>query len=144
MPRKPPVGKSLAEVNPALAKEWHPTKNGDLTPMDVFPKSSVIVWWKCSKGDDHEWIATPGTRSKGVGCSVCANQKVVFSNCLATLNPDLAKEWHPTKNGDLTPFEVTPVSGKKVWWKCEHGEDHEWESTVANRAKGDRCTVCKT
>ena len=31
MPRKPPIGKSLAEVNPKLAKEWHLTKNGELT-----------------------------------------------------------------------------------------------------------------
>ncbi len=47
MPRKPPVGKSLAEVNPALAKEWHPTKNGDLTPFDFAAKSNKKVWWKC-------------------------------------------------------------------------------------------------
>ena len=34
MSRKPAKGKSLAEVNPQLAKEWHPTKNGDLTALD--------------------------------------------------------------------------------------------------------------
>ena len=32
MARKPPKGKSLAEVNPELAKQWHSSKNGDLTP----------------------------------------------------------------------------------------------------------------
>ena len=26
MPRKPPLGKSLAEVNPELVKEWRSTK----------------------------------------------------------------------------------------------------------------------
>jgi hypothetical protein len=31
MARKPPKGKSLAEVNHELAEQWHPTKNGDLT-----------------------------------------------------------------------------------------------------------------
>jgi len=36
MPRKPPKGKSLAELNPKLAKQWHLTKNEDLTPFDVF------------------------------------------------------------------------------------------------------------
>ena len=35
MSKKPPKGKSLAEVNPELAKQWHPTKNGDLTPFDI-------------------------------------------------------------------------------------------------------------
>ena len=36
MARKPPKGKSLAEVNPDLAKQWHQTKNGDLVPLDFF------------------------------------------------------------------------------------------------------------
>ena len=33
---------------------------------------------------------------------ICSNKKIVASNCLGTLNPELAKEWHPTKNGKLT------------------------------------------
>jgi len=35
MARKPPKGKSLAELNPKLAKQWHTSKNGDLTPFNV-------------------------------------------------------------------------------------------------------------
>ena len=27
--------------------------------------------------------------------------------------PQVAKERHPTKNGDLTPHDITPDSGKK-------------------------------
>lgn len=27
--------KSLAETHPEVSKQWHPTKNGDLTPYDV-------------------------------------------------------------------------------------------------------------
>ena len=84
MARKPPKGKSLAEVNPELAKQWHPTKNGDLTPNDVKAGSSKKVWWKCDKGDDHEWETAIGNRSIGKGCSICAGQKTVLSNCLAT------------------------------------------------------------
>ena len=43
MARKPPKGKSLAEVNPELAKQWHPTENGDLTPSDVSTGSGAKV-----------------------------------------------------------------------------------------------------
>ena len=32
---------------------------------------------------------------------------------LAEANPELAKQWHPTKNGELTPGDVTFHSGKK-------------------------------
>lgn len=35
---------------------------------------------------------------------------------LATEYPDIANEWHPTKNGILKPTDVTAGSHKKVWW----------------------------
>ena len=92
MARKPPKGKSLAEVNPELAKEWHPTKNGDLTTMDVTAGSAKKVWWKCDKGVDHEWEATIVKRNRGRKCPICSGQKVVKSNCLATTHPEIAKQ----------------------------------------------------
>ena len=47
--------------------------------------------------------------------------------------PNLAKEWHPIKNKELVPKDVTPGSHKKVWWVC--GEGHEWESDIHTRSK---------
>ena len=143
MPRKPPLGKSLAEVNPELAKEWHPTKNGELTPFDVSPgSSSNKVWWKCPKGDDHEWEANVGNRTLGTSCPICRGHKVVKSNCLTTTNLKVAKEWHLTKNKDLTPNDVTSGSNKKVWWKCSKGDDHEWEASTNTRTSGVGCPIC--
>ena len=63
MPRKPPKGKSLAEVNPELAKQWHPTKNSNLNANDFLPNSSKIVWWKCPVADDHEFKASIRSRN---------------------------------------------------------------------------------
>jgi hypothetical protein len=37
----------------------------------------------------------------------------------------LPREWHPTKNDDLTPADVAAGSNKKFWWKCDVAEDHE-------------------
>ena len=53
MVRKPPKAKSLAEVNTELAKQWHPTKNSDLTSYDASCGSNH-KGWKCDKGDDHD------------------------------------------------------------------------------------------
>ena len=53
---------------------------------------------------------------------------------LAYLYPELAKEWHPTKNGELTPYDVTHGSNKKVWWLGKCG--HEWEQIVKSRTNG--------
>lgn len=54
--------------------------------------------------------------------------------------PDLVREWHPTKNGSLTPRNVTADHDAKVWWLCENG--HEWEATVTDRIMGEGCHVC--
>jgi hypothetical protein len=128
----------LAAKNPELAKEWHPTKNDDLTPYDVTPGSQVKAWWICKEG--HEWKAAISSRSYGTGCPYCSGNKVSQDNCLATKNPDLAKEWHPTKNGDLTPYDITPGSGVKAWWMCDKG--HEWEATINSRSGGRGCPYC--
>lgn len=60
---------------------------------------------------------------------------------LLTLRPDLAREWHPTKNGTLGPKDVTPGSHKKVWWLCDQG--HWWSAAVYDRIRGMKCTYCR-
>ena len=142
MSRKPPKGKSLAEVNPELAKQWHPTKNGEMTPENIYAGLNKKVWWKCNKGDDHEWFTSPNSRSKGRECPVCTGKKIVKSNCLGTLNPELAKEWHPTKNIEFTPAEASANGSQRVWWKCPKGDDHEWEARIAHRNNGIGCPFC--
>ena len=129
----------LATINPKLAAEWHPTKNGELTPEMVAISSHKKVWWLGSC--KHEWEATIGNRKKGIGCPFCKHKAVLPGfNDLATLNPKLAAEWHPAKNGELTPALVTACSGKKVWWlgPCKH----EWEATISSRKKGTGCPFC--
>jgi hypothetical protein len=129
---------SLYYKNPSLAKEWHPIKNGELTPKDVTIGSGKMVWWICERG--HEWQAKISNRTiLGNYCPYCRGKKVNDENCLATVNPLLAKEWHPTKNGELTPKDVTIGSKKKVWWQCEKG--HEWQITVTNRSRNG-CPKC--
>ena len=138
--------KSLAETHPEVAKQWHPTKNGDLTPNDFTGGSQKKVWWKCDKGEDHEWLTSINKRSAGSECTICSGNKVVKSNCLATTNPKLAKQWHPTKNGDLKPEDFSSKSHFKVWWlcpnTCKEGCKHEWESIISSRTKGNGCSYC--
>ena len=140
---KPQKGKSLAEQYPVLAREWHTVKNGSVTPYDINAGTNKKYWWKCDKGTDHEWEANVASRTKGSGCAVCAGRIVIPLNSLAKKNPKLASEWHPTKNGNLTPLQVTLASPKKVWWKCPKGEDHEWQAKISNRSSLNQgCSVC--
>lgn len=133
---------SLGTVRPDLAAEWHPTKNGGVTPFEVLPSSSRKVWWQCSIDSGHEWEAKLNNRFHGKGCPICSNQKIIKQNSLGSINPRLAAQWHPTKNGDLTPYDVAPSGTNKVWWKCPKGDDHEWIATINHRSSGTGCPLC--
>ena len=126
---------------PELAEEWHPTKNGNLKPTDITCGSSKKVWWlgKCG----HEWEASISNRTglNSTGCPYCSGSKALIGfNDLQSQYPDIAKEWHPTKNGDLKSTDVTSASGKKVWWLGKCG--HEWEARVCDRVNGRGCGYC--
>jgi hypothetical protein len=129
---------NLKAVNPGLSAQWHPMKNGDLTPEDVTPSSGKRVWWICAKG--HEWQAFVFNRARGCGCPLCYAQRVNKDNCLKTKNPSLASQWHPVKNGDLKPEDVLPGSRSRVWWLCEKG--HEWQAIINSRNHGYGCPYC--
>ncbi len=138
------MGKTLydhcIEINDdTLLREWHPTKNLDLTPKKVLSGSQRKAWWTCKKG--HEWEAMIKERVKDAGCPVCTNRVVVAGdNDLATTHPHLVKEWHPELNGDLAPQMFSRGSKKKVWWTCEKG--HVWEARIALRTSGSGCPAC--
>jgi hypothetical protein len=94
----------------------------------------------CPKG--HEWPAMLWSRvGLGTGCPICSNKQTLAGfNDIATTDPNLASQWHPTLNTALSITSVTKGSGKKVWWLCEKG--HEYKSTVANRSIGQGCPIC--
>lgn len=129
----------LQTICPNISEQWHPTKNSDLLPCNVTFGSEKKVWWKCDKG--HEWQARIANRYNGQGCPYCSGRYAAKGvNDLQTVNPDLSKEWNYERNNGLTPADVMPNSGKKVWWKCIEG--HEWQATIDNRNKGTGCPYC--
>jgi hypothetical protein len=117
-----------------------------LKPSDVKPGSSIRVWWRCKANPTHEWDATVTVRTqkKSHGqCPHCSGYFVSSANSLQAKHPDIAKEWHPTKNGLLTPDKVKRASGKKVWWQCSVNPSHEWPAMVKNRTiLGSGCPHC--
>ncbi len=61
-------------------------------------------------------------------------------------DPELAAEWHPTKNGKDKPDLYTEGSSKKAWWFLPYDDpktgkhfDFEWESKIASRNYGVGC-----
>lgn len=123
-----------------LLAQWHPTRNGDLTPNDLTFGSHQKIWWQCSLG--HAWQTAVYTRTSGEsGCPYCAGKRPWPGfNDLASQHPALAAQWHPEKNGDLTPDQVVAGSSRRVWWQCEKG--HQWQAMVKARVAGNDCPCC--
>ena len=112
----------LSTTHPDLAAQWHPEKNGALSPSGVTAGSKKRAWWVCARG--HEWEARISSRADGIGCPYCSGRRPVpGEGDLATLFPDVAALWHPTRNGDLAPDAVGPGSSRKVWWLGECGHE---------------------
>ena len=132
----------LATLKPDIAKQWHPTKNGTLTPFDFTCGSSKKVYWLCFHCN-KDYNATINNKVSGnKGCPYCRGLKVCLENCLATLNPEVAKEWNQSKNGTLTPFDITIGSKKKVNWICSINSEHKWKTQICNRTNKKHGTGC--
>lgn len=130
--------------------QLHPTKNPvGLDYAKITAGSHRKLWWLCDKSTcehPHEWEAHIDRRTRsGTGCPFCSKLKFCQCKSLTGKNPKLVAEWHPSKNGELTTDDVTTNSQKKVWWLCDKSNcehPHEWQSTVANRTKGNGCPHC--
>ena len=128
----------LAHVRADVAAEWSPTN--ELCADQVTAGSSAKARWECGKCS-HTWEARISQRSRGSGCPSCAGRVVTERNCLATLYPEIAREWHPTLN-EIAPTQITAKSPKKAWWLCCTCS-HEWSATVGSRViRGTGCGVC--
>ena len=144
----------LQTKRPDLAVEWHPTRNGEKKPTDVTCKSNQKIWWQKEYYDKEtnktfifEWEASIALRCNGRGCPYLSGKKVLEGfNDLQTKRPDIAAEWHPTKNKDKRPTDFTCGSKKKAWWQKKYYDKEtgktfifEWEASIALRCDGRGC-----
>ena len=132
----------LATLRPDLAAEWHTEKNRNFTPTDCTISSGRKIWWRCREG--HEWqsVVSARTGKDNCGCPYCCGRYAISGiNDLEIVNPELASEWHPTKN-KAKPSHILPNSNKKAWWLCpECG--YEWRTLITSRsARGSGCPRC--
>lgn len=139
---RPEPGRSLADKFVQLVLEWDGDRN-DRSPGELKPGSDYRAWWKCARG--HEWQAHVYARTGGekTGCPVCRDLPEAGQS-VGELRPDLVQQWHPTLNGDRTPFEFSLGSAFLATWQCSVG--HVWDARITNRAKpnGSGCTQCRT
>ncbi len=109
---------SLGHNYPDLLKEW--SSKNKKSPFEVYPHGGKKAWWLCENGHDYHMSITKKT-SRDYGCPICSNKQVVPGfNDLKTVYPEIVEGWDYEKN-TIAPTNITPYSGKYVWWKCENG-----------------------
>ena len=132
---------TLQSKFPLIASEWHPTKNGSITPSHISPVTAKKFWFICPKGHEYESRVSDRTNNNS-GCPYCSNQKVLEGfNDLATTHPVLLLEWDYLTNAIL-PTQITYGTTKKVNWICSKC-GHSWSASVSHRATGIGCPQCK-
>ena len=143
-------GQPLSEHAPDWLADWDAELNGESNPTTVAVGSNTPCWWRCDRG--HSFQKSPRQRSHGAKCPMCVNlaraeavrrAKLVRSGSLRDNNPELAAEWHPSRNGNLTADGLSANSHQLVWWQCPAG--HEWQQTPNARvtlAKRGSCFAC--
>ena len=140
----------VSTTHPHLLKEWHSTKNGQMTLDNFSYGSSIKVWWLCPKCG-YEWFASVGDRTSkgGTGCPCCANKVVVYgindleTYCVKNGLKHILEEWDYKENDVLgiTPQTVVYGSNTKVYWKCKNG--HKWKVGIRDRTiKNHKCNKC--
>ncbi len=129
------AGKHVSDFGWLLA-EWDHTKN---MPLGLEPEttpagSGLLAWWRCWAGPDHSWQAQVRSRSvRGVGCPFCMHRNVAPSEALSKTHPDLAAQWHPTRNGTKLPSDFTYGSHFEAWWQCPVYKSHVWRTRISSR-----------
>ncbi|MDE3052166.1 MAG: zinc-ribbon domain-containing protein, partial [Nitrospirota bacterium] len=142
--------RTLSRKSPELAATWHPTKNGTLTPKDVTFNSRQRVWWQCPSNPHHVWDTTVNNRQRS-NCPFCAGRfhraigsRHRWQDPISLTHPHLVPEWHPTRNGRISPNQVTAGSKRLIWWQCALNPDHAWQTPVHRRTlTRSTCPLCR-
>ena len=128
----------LQTLYPEIAKQWHPSLNGDMTPDKVAAHSNKDFYWLCDKG--HSYVCSPDKRTRGHGCHYCSNHKLLVGyNDLKTNYPAIAAEWDYKKN-EGRPEDYTIGSYYRANWKCSIC-GNQWPAKIRDRVKS-KYKVC--
>lgn len=118
---------------PEMREQWDDLRNGDINPESVSAYSNEKLYWICPNGHSYQAAPEKLMRRK-TRCPVCSS--------FGFARPDLFEEWHPTKNGDKTPYDFTAKSNHVAWFYCPIcGE--EYTARISNRAMRKSCGCAK-
>ena len=120
-----------------MLAQWDEERNGSLKPSDVSRCDPARVWWRGERG--HSWQLSERTRAfSDAGCPYCGRRLTLEGfNSAECLDAGILYLWHPTKNGDLKPSQVSDRTAKRIWLQCPTC-GYEWRESLRGTRKGSR------
>lgn len=138
-PDCPKENKKLSEKYPNLLNELCYEEDKKILDNYTYGSNKKFTW-KCDK--EHTYEMAINCKTRGKGCPTCAGRIVDETNCLAR-HKDIASQFHPTLNGNITPNDVHERSNKKYYWICDVNKKHVWKSSVVHRVvRKSGCLYC--
>jgi hypothetical protein len=132
---------SFATVKPSAAAHWDYEKNV-IGPGDVLATSTEKYWFKLPGLGFHGSVQRLLSTFKREGGKKGDKKGGAFIT-LASVAPEVASQWHLTKNGDVLFAKIASKSNKKYWWQCEADLGHEWEASPSDLIDGGLgCPYC--
>lgn len=120
----------IATTHPEVPQWWDYEKN-EKTPQEITSYHHGKVWWIDENGNSYQ-MSPEKKCERGQGSPFDAGKQVAPGKSFGDLRPDLAKQWNYEKNGDISPYDITPKSSRKFWWICpETGQT--WQATPKYR-----------
>lgn len=109
---------SLANKRPDLLQIWNYEKNKE-NPFEVTCGSAKKFWWKCNICEDT-YPMSVNKKTSNRGCSICSGYYTTEKNSFGGLYSHHLIDWDYDKNIEISPYDLSRRSGKKVWWKCSN------------------------
>lgn len=123
-----------------LNSHWH--KDNVLSPWEISAGSSrVKVKIQCANKDYHVYEQVASSFARGIGCPYCVNRKVHPNDSLAARYPTIIDIW--SDKNDKSPYEYSPHSDSKVWFKCSAEKHDDYMQQISNAVMYEfRCPSC--
>ena len=143
------VSKGSVADMPNLMAMWASDLNEE-DPHNVSAYTKKMYWWRCPECGKVEY-SSPDKKHEYSHCGDCGNKMIGITRrknevsrkgSFGDQHPHLAKEWHPTMNGDVTPYDITSGCGECFYWKCKYG--HVFRTSPQERVNRHAgCPTCK-
>lgn len=125
-----------------LEQHWDYEQN-KISPYEIPAHSRKKAYFRCLDNAAHgSYLMETQSFSRGYRCQYCSGRNVVASESLGSTYPDVVKIW--SSKNTKTPFEYSPKTGAKIWWKCAAGIHDDYQRTGNSSFRMEyRCPKCQ-